>query len=1049
MDFNERSLVEITLPPAKDRVSSRANLVLRDSFNVTDNSIYVVYRNFSCTLAQSDGCMYSPCTSLVIYGSYGDLENDTVKAKLTLSLNCFINTIRIYNGRLYCQIAENDTDQYGRKYMATYILKIDLSNGIVLNRRKVDVDSANLCNEHNYMYGHLIIEYLIDFTGFWLFYKSRTTQKPVLELIDTDDLGTMHTIHNDDIGPKEYSARNPMLMICGKIYHFNFTSDNIRVTKAIDILNPDNTYFGATSLANNIMSGLPNVLLHYNPATNEVFAYAATYLLGETKIFKFSPQICKYPFLNITNLSDINSTFLWSLIQTETGTLRQMVDLLSAYFKLTDPDSLSKISDTLLTCRDRNCYDKPQSLSLYCIIEQAMTDLKIYSDHRQVSKSSAIVLQTDFHMKELLQQKFNRETASKIDDLKLHMSHSFEDLKQTVISLQNTLQTKLGDYFSNLAKYDQKKADADVNFIYGRLEKYTNKIKEDSEILANQLTNLFIDAIGSASANIIGKARRVVFASLAAANPVDKILGRMDSILTLMDAIDELMIATRDLHRAIYIKNILPKIKQQTEELSGQMENNMKTQTTIKHMIQAGFSKQLSVNDTVKYMNDFLKEYNNYSPIFTAGMFANYEAMLDSVVDELCDVIFSGDTTEAGIAQHVIVSKGSCINIKVDVARLIANYEEMYDFQFDLMEAMASFVRASVAMASAQKLSETIDGALTVAQREQNDLALKVYALQMYTVNNIHMNMVVQDACNLIKYKNGGRTTDYCRRLLLDSHTTEFDKLVAYPYETDMCAADSIQKYVNIPAKVKDNTTDTLPSFMIDLAELYRGREVEFQIPDSSWLVTHKWLNEVDVKNPLFIKQFQLFIPPFYKDHYGTADLHVIVDMDGDNSITKNGDTYIFSSPVQYNFRYTLDSGCFTGHILDSKRNPYNVIGCPDRLETPCVTSEGSISGSTFHPSIFARWKLRAHISGNLLQPNPATEFYLRAGLTICKSGITRSMRHSDELSYLMQSQECCSDGDMYYNILPDGQHCQSCPAGSCPNLQGFYCESNCTLVQT
>ena len=1045
VDLNEKSMREVELPVySDDRYLSR-KLVLRDSFNWTDSSIYLVYRNYSCISTVTDGCRDSPCTSLVRYNSYNDLENGTFTNKLTLTFSCFHNTIRIYNRHLYCHSARTDFDQFGQDYMATYINKIDLSHGTVLSQRKVDVESVYLCNENNHMRNRLVIDYQVDATGFWLIYKSRATQKFVLESIDTNDLGTVQMIPKDDIGTNEISTKNPMLMICGKVYHFNLRGDSIIVSKAFDILDPNNVFDGPTSLGKNDISGLYEVLMQYNPATKEIFAYATS---GETKTYIFSPQICGYPFRDIADLSDISSTFLWSLVQTENDYLRQMVDHLTSYFKLKDPDILSNITNTLLTCSDKNCLDKTHSASLYCIIKRAVTDLKIYSDHMQTP--SKIILQTEFHMRELLQQQFNREISSKINEVKLYMSHSFDELKQTVISLQNTLQTRLGNYYSSLARYDQKKAEADVNFIYGRLERYQKSIQDSTNTLGEQLTSLVVNAIGSSSANIVGKARRVAFAAAAAANPVDKILGRMDSILTLMDAIDDLMMATVDLHKAIYIRDhVLPKITKETIALGGQLDKNMKTQINIKNMIQAGFKKQLHIDNTLEFMDGFLKEYNDYTPIFSAGMFANFEAMLDGVVDELCDVIFSGDTTESGIAKHVILSKGSCLNIKVDVARLVANFEEMYDFQYDLMEAMSSFVRASVAQAGALKLSETIDDTLTDAQREQNHLALKVHTLQMYTVNNIHMDMVVRDACNLIKYKKGEETTDYCENLLIDSHTTEFDKLVAYPYETDMCAHDNIQRYVNIPARVKENISVSLPAHVIDLDELYKGKAVGFQIPNSAWLVQNKWLSATDVLHPLFIKQFQLYLPPLHLHSGRSMDEHVVADMDGDNYISQGGETYVFFSPVQYNFRYNLGHGsCFMGQPLDSINNPYNVPGCQERSDIPCVTSKGEIAGSVFHPSIYAKWKLRAFLSGKLTQPNPAGEIYLRAGLTICKIGLTRRIRSDAAYGTHTTEPVCCSDQNMYHNVSSHEHPCQSCPQGSCPNLQGYYCERNCKLVQ-
>ena len=451
-------------------------------------------------------------------------------------------------------------------------------------------------------------------------------------------------------------------------------------------------------------------------------------------------------------------------------------------------------------------------------------------------------------------------------------------------------------------------------------------------------------------------------------------------------------------------------------------------------------------------MIGFLNEYTNYDPVFTAGAFGKIGTLLAETIEDLCSLIFEGETSLSSIHQTIFAAgHGSCINAKTDVERLLATYDEMYDFQFDLMEAMAEFARATVSMKSAQEISATISQKIAAVEEDQNrktkEFSVRLYALQLIAANKAHMGTLVRDACNLIEYKNAGTSTEFCKDLKLtsDPSSTSYDSLVAFDYTQDMCSDDYSIKVVNIPAAVRENGTGISLPYTIDLERLYNGEEVTFQVPNSTWLIMNGWMNEVDADKANFIREFELFLPPMFshdQPFQEESEVHISVEMTGDNRIFphQGNRKYSFSSPTIYNLRYSDSSRCH--NPIRPITNPYDTRDCAP-LQQPCITSPGTMAAAVYHPSIYSRWKIRLISSGGRLRPTPSGEFFLKAGVKICHINPPSTSSAANRPARTVHvGGECCADQDKFYDKFGV---CQPCPRMSCAKLRGYYCDRNCT----
>ena len=1020
------------------------NILMRDTMDSTEPSIYRIKRKGDC----------GPCLNCTVwerFTSYEDFQNNRPFDNDIINPNiaCYPSTIRIYGGFVYCHTSSfKDSIQY------SHMVKINATDGSVVAKEHVQINDEltmvkGECIQNLYNRGFTTIEYLVDRTGFWVLYRPYFNYKSyILQQIDPEDLSTIRRIpigiHSDRL-----SLMSPLVMMCGKLYLFHFDSNMVKVSKVFDISNPSVSFNAMTTLTKNPLypytkNSLP--LVHFNPLSNELFLYKTKLVdnaPGHSMNYRIQTTSCTSKF-HVDFIFNIHSTILWSLHQTGEEQMYQQVDILSRVVNIADLNELSKVADMLTTCHNPICSGAKHSSSNPCAIQQIKEQIKIYADKVKPQKDgSAVVLQTSQNQKELLQQETLRSISQKLEE---QLRALQEQTITNLITSLDTMKEALPDYFSSLATFDQGKADADVGFLYMRLEDYKKSITRDSTKVGTTIGKYAEAAILSTSLELGDK---IAFLGLQIAgmfNPGKLIAG--DSFTDVLDAAAQVAEATTQLIRAKQFLQKINTIGAKFQILKMVMDKNLQKQTNIKNMFISAWDKQLKHSSTEQYMVGFLKEYSDYDPVFTKGMFGEIGGLLTETIDELCELIFSGETSTSNIFQSIFAAgPENCVNAKTDIERLLATYDEMYDFQYDLMEAMAEFVRATISRKSAQQISTSISQKITAAKEAQNErtkgFAARLSALQLIAANKNHIGTLVRDACNLIEYKNAGKSVEFCKdlRLTIDPTSRNYDSLVAYDYTQDMCSDDFSVKILNIPAAVRRNGTGITFPFTIDLERLYNGEEVYFQVPDSSWLATNRWMNAEDASKANFIRQFELFLPPMFKQQsQEESEVHVRVEMVGDNRIFPHSDKrkYSFSSSTVYNLRYTDSRRCY--NPVRPISNPYDTRDCPP-LQQPCIVSPGTMVETVYHPSIYSRWKIRLVTSGGRLRPTPSGEFFLKAGVKICHKDPSTLASLSETRPATTVRAQCCADANKFYD---KSGVCQPCPSGSCVHLSGYYCDRNC-----
>lgn len=160
---------------------------------------------------------------------------------------------------------------------------------------------------------------------------------------------------------------------------------------------------------------------------------------------------------------------------------------------------------------------------------------------------------------------------------------------------------------------------------------------------------------------------------------------------------------------------------------------------------------------------------------------------------------------------------------------------------------MATYMRAAVSLDAASSITGDYDALTSEAEVDANAVNdLKTLTIVSYISYKINIWRIVEDYCNILEYQRGGTRPSVCNGV-----NTEIASLASFVIPP----CREVHDYREVPIASNGNL-----AFM-SLGDLYAGKPVTFQIPDSQWLVDNGWINPGDQNAAIFVKQFVVFLP--------------------------------------------------------------------------------------------------------------------------------------------------------------------------------------------
>lgn len=589
----------------------------------------------------------------------------------------------------------------------------------------------------------------------------------------------------------------------------------------------------------------------------------------------------------------------------------------------------------------------------------------------------------------------------------------------------------LRTYFQKVESFNREKANADVGFTKGWVDEYKTDLGTISTDLGERINKILISAITAVTADIVEDTIKVGFAIAQMANPLEKIFGGM-SFLDFMDATQQLGQSIAKIPELVTLYKTYNDLITKAGNIGLRFQNNANFLGIVKDLIDTIGTNPSDIDTFEDKKQTFLECYRDYSPKVKRPELTALTKTWEVLIDEACELISSTHGAGSAITKMYMGAEGHCPKAKVEAAKLIETYTEIYDFQFDLIEAMAANMRSITAQHAASEIVSDYEGLSNSDSDAITDF--ETLSLVSYISYKINIWQIAESYCAILEYKEGGRQpASVCK-----GTETEIASLASYVSPTCRDA----EEFKDIPISSSSGN-----GFM-DLSKLYAGRPVIFQIPDSDWLVTNKWISALERDSAIVVKKFEVFLP--YEGNTQRR-AYVKAEVIGDNKLSTSSSTsYVIVPNKKLIFEYlegNHDQPC-RSQTFD---NPYGSSKpdlCPINVdENNCLEL---LQKTPLFPSVYSRWKIT--VSGYESTPVPEianNDFKLKVGMKLCilnqsqsNDEKTQEEGHkgsSNKKSKVREQRRQKCVNNLYWS--KKSGRCVRCPKGSRSALDGYYCK--------
>lgn len=586
----------------------------------------------------------------------------------------------------------------------------------------------------------------------------------------------------------------------------------------------------------------------------------------------------------------------------------------------------------------------------------------------------------------------------------------------------------ISSYFQGIAKFDQGIANADVAFIGGKLDdfnkRYTalqNKVKDDVKAAMIAMTSLL-------SIQLVEETVALVAKILEESNPISVIFTGVDT-KGIRDQAKVVADTAAKLAHGITLVVKLGELATDTEEIGTDLQDNRKQLASLKTLVNK--IKSNSADTIGDDAEEFIENYSNYQPKVDRQRMRRNIALWGAFKDSTCDLLqgvqgIAGSTGKA-VANGFLL----CENLEGTIAEFDALRENIFEFQFELVDSLSRVVRGNVG----KKLAASIG-------RQTNDMFKAHQLLGGFLMTQLFIQSQAFLYCDKLEYKNEGQTVGPCSPESGLFTNSDLDNLVAFKVHRHYI---SIERTVHIPSR---------PQYSGDLGfinvyTLATRKTVSFRLPQNlTWLYQFDW-SLIGESHAAYVENFQLFLP---NKEYKTGSekvktstrIELTAETETGSFISANTDnSVLYKIPERQTSYVTVyQEGYRSSTCSNEIPNPYSLC---NNLPKICHTSS-NVAGDSLLPTTLSRWRVTLNVQsgGRKVEwkaPNSTTDLYLIAKVTL-RMLPRKSLAGSRSSVPTPPPDDVCCQGNTYRASLVSSK-CENCPDESTSRLGGYYCEAN------
>lgn len=615
-----------------------------------------------------------------------------------------------------------------------------------------------------------------------------------------------------------------------------------------------------------------------------------------------------------------------------------------------------------------------------------------------------------------------------------------KQIKCTSDRLASSTYQELRGYFTAMHTFEETKKVLDVAYVNDVLNLHLKRSSEIADTVDSSLSTIVLGAVACATGDAAYQVTKLSIAIAKTSNPLGWLTGAHD-FNDILEGLEEVSAAVSQVVRAVELSKTLVTVKNLVIRIRDGLYKNSAFLRAVRELV-----SNIDQDDDsfAKDQETFLELYGQYTPAITLPELTELGDYLELVVSSACDII---DETEGPPvivdAYKVYVGSGSgvCDTTAIAIGKLMETYGEVYDLQFEFIEEMASVIRAKTGLNAAQNLGSSWHSTVENCETLSSELLLERYTMLAgvsYASYEMQTWKTIDEYCDILEYQNGGDQPGVCQGI-----NTDIANLLAYKPSSCLGNQDFTQ-YYSIPAKrntmtsYKDYTIINSPD-QLNISALLAGENVQFQIPNSQWLIDHNIIQENERGYAIYVKQFEVYLPV---SSSSPASVRVSAASTASNRLVPGGTAYVIkpSHPLVVEYLEGHNFNCRG----QSQPNPYNLCES-SKLPDICLAS-GCLQHEFIPPSIYTQWNLV--VNGYELKMNDfveaGTDMQVQVSMTLCKksrqsaaTGQQSGVEKRQENANAMILNKCCS-GNEYWSSKSD--QCTSCPSQTVSALHGYFC---------
>ena len=720
----------------------------------------------------------------------------------------------------------------------------------------------------------------------------------------------------------------------------------------------------------------------------------------------------------------------------EEGILVESTNLILRHIQNKDVDKLETFA-TYLPSND--AYKATETVcgnDQLCIFMKIVEQARLYLDEARLDTNPVLIngkrrltLNTAVDYREFLKQKQLDRILTILSEQQSTSIQIANDLKQHT----TTKFTELRTYFEKVETFNKQIADADIGYIKSRLEKYQTEVQNILDPMEETLSAVMTTAFIAVGFDIGQNAILTGIAMVEAANPL-KWLSSGGALKDALESGAALIDSIGDLTELFKIKENLENLEKLTKSISRKIEKNGNFLQSIDNIIE----RETVSRETFEHSKRvFMDKYNAYDPLEQVSRpeLAEMGILWDILIDSTCEILYTTTSPAANIFKSGVRGLQFCPSLKIQATKMVSIYEEIYDYQFDLIDTLAAYVRSSVSLDAAKELSSEFTEVTKLDVNSGSTLTtLAMMGSLTYVAFTTHILHAVHLYCNVLEYMEGGVLPSECKGV-----NTDLALLLAST--EPVCISDTTRFY-RIPTTMGSVNgsifTNGSNDSSINISDLIAGDKVTFKVPSADWLVEKDWIRPNERNYAFYVKKFEVYLPikPEYPQmFYSKAEpvLH--------NEITPGSTEYTIIPDTPLIYEYRMGPISYLGCHFPKFRNQYTLCETTDISEVCEMSHE---IRHHLYPSVYSQWSISIKGEKDMTVPDPATDLDLIIGMRLCKIAPAneRSGTHSDTAVFQEGPMQdlCCPEGE--YRPSVDSM-CTSCPDGSSSALAGYYCERN------